>query len=159
MYNRDEDVWDELTTAALAYLRRVARAGGASTYSQLNDELVLVTGSGFDFSQQSERAAMGYLLSLVVDRDFDPQAKLIISCLVHYMGRTDPGPGFFTLAVTHGLLDAGASATAKMTFWIGQVNAVHAAAARGWLLGRTHRGAGAAGRVGPVSRTGGPSGA
>ena len=79
---------------------------------------------GFDFEQADERAAMGHLLGLVVERDY-PESKLMISALVHYLGANDAGPGFYTLAQQLGLLPRGSSAMAKLEFWIGQVNSLH----------------------------------
>ncbi|QDO46558.1 hypothetical protein FNV62_34380 [Streptomyces sp. RLB3-17] len=78
----------------------------------------------FDFEQADERAAMGYLLGLIVEQDY-PKGRLVISALVHYLGANDAGPGFYTLAQQLGLLPKGSSSTARLEFWIEQVNSLH----------------------------------
>ncbi|KUN57157.1 hypothetical protein AQJ43_04760 [Streptomyces avermitilis] len=91
----------------------------------MNSVLARRTGlPGFDFEQADERAAMGYLLGLIVEQDY-PKSGLMISALVHYLGANDAGPGFYTLAQRLDLLPKDSSATARLEFWIGQVNSLH----------------------------------
>ncbi|MEU6233550.1 hypothetical protein [Kitasatospora sp. NPDC047058] len=123
-YGRDELEWDELVGAGLDFLReRAAQPGDPmTTYSELNAVLVERTGlPGFDFGQARDRAAVGHLLGLVVERDF-PQSRLMLSALVRYQGENDAGSGFYALAQQLGLLPKGASADTKWEFWIGQIN-------------------------------------
>ena len=58
---------------------------------------------GFDFEQDSERAAIGHLLGLIVERN-RPTTGLLISALVQYLNTNDAGPGFYALAADLGLL-------------------------------------------------------
>ncbi len=65
---------------------------------------------------------MGHLLGRIVDATWDPERKLMLSALVHYLSQNDPGPGFYALAADRGLLPRAASADAKFEFWITQMN-------------------------------------
>lgn len=51
---------------------------------------------------------------------------LMLSALVHYLNENDAGQGFYALAQTMGLLRQRATADERLTFWIGQVNALYA---------------------------------
>ncbi|MFC7967628.1 hypothetical protein [Streptomyces cinereoruber] len=125
MYGRSDEVWDQLTGAGLKFLVERAQLRKVTTYTEMNSVLVQRTGlPGFDFERADERAAMGHLLGLIVERDH-PDSKLMISALVHYLGANDAGPGFYALAQQLDLLPKGSSAMAKMEFWIGQVNSLH----------------------------------
>ncbi|MEU9441516.1 hypothetical protein AB0D42_11475 [Streptomyces sp. NPDC048304] len=109
----------------MKFLIERAQLRKVTTYTEMNSVLARRTGlPGFDFEQADERAAMGHLLGLIVERDY-PASGLMISALVHYLGANDAGPGFYTLAQQLGLLPKGSSATAKLQFWIGQVNSLH----------------------------------
>lgn len=70
LYGRNNDEWDKLATAGLAFLRKRAQLGKPTSYTELNTTLVRRTGlRGFDFERADERAAMGHLLGLIVKRD------------------------------------------------------------------------------------------
>ena len=98
LYGRSSEVWDELVDAAVDFLLEVARRRGQTTYTELNRELTERTGHpGFNFDSQAERAAMGHLLGLVVERT-RPESGLMLSALVIYLGGNDPGTGFYALA-------------------------------------------------------------
>ncbi|MGV9690970.1 hypothetical protein ACWDUX_17880 [Streptomyces sp. NPDC003444] len=130
MYGRSGGVWDQLTGAGLKFLVERAQLRKVTTYTEMNFVLVQRTGlPGFDFERADERAAMGHLLGLIVERDY-PDSKLMISALVHYLGANDAGPGFYVLAQQLDLLPKGSSAMAKLEFWIGQVNSLHELHAR-----------------------------
>ncbi|MFJ3643337.1 hypothetical protein ACIPRD_26775 [Streptomyces sp. NPDC090108] len=125
MYGRSDDAWEQLTDVGLKFLIERARLRKVTTYTEVNSVLVRRTGlPGFDFEHADERAAMGYLLGLIVDQDY-PKSGLMISALVHYLGANDAGPGFYTLAQRRDLLPKGASATARLKFWVDQVNSLH----------------------------------
>lgn len=125
MYGRSNEAWDQLVSVGLKFLVERAQLCKVTTYTEMNFVLTRRTGlPGFDFEQTDERAAMGHLLGLIVERDY-PESRLMISALVHYLGANDAGPGFYTLAQQLGLLPKGSSATAKLEFWIGQVNSLH----------------------------------
>jgi hypothetical protein len=130
MYGRSDHEWDQLVDAGLKFLVERAQLSKVTTYTEMNTALARRTGlAGFDFERADERAAMGRLLGLIVDRDY-PETKLMISALVHYLGANDAGPGFYELAQRLDLLPKSPSATAKLEFWIGQVNALHVRHAR-----------------------------
>ncbi|WBB78670.1 hypothetical protein O7606_21015 [Micromonospora sp. WMMD882] len=125
-YGRSDDEWDLLTEAGLELLIEQARLGAPTTYTDFDAALRRRTGlRGFDFDQESERAAIGRLLGLIVERDYETTG-LLISALVRYLNANDAGPGFYALAVQRGLLPPKPSALAKEKFWIDQVNALHA---------------------------------
>ncbi|MGW4624532.1 hypothetical protein [Streptomyces rubiginosohelvolus] len=125
MYGRSGEAWEQLTEAGFKFLVERAQLHKVTTYTEMSSVLARRTGlPGFDFEQADERAAMGYLLGLIVERDY-PKSRLMISALVHYLGANDAGPGFYTLAQQLGLLPKRSSATARLEFWIGQVNSLH----------------------------------
>lgn len=125
-YGRDDHDWERLTEAGLAFLIERARLEKMTTYTELNATLCRRTGlREFDFEQDSERAAVGHLLGLIVDRN-RPTTGLMISALVQYLNANDAGPGFYALAVEYGLLPRRPSALAKQEFWVGQVKALYA---------------------------------
>ncbi|SCG02366.1 hypothetical protein GA0115260_106403 [Streptomyces sp. MnatMP-M27] len=130
MYGRSDEAWDQLASAGLKFLVERAQLRKVTTYTEMNSVLARRTGlPRFDFEQADERAAMGHLLGLIVERDY-PETRLMISALVHYLGANDAGPGFYTLAQQLGLLPKGSSATVKLQFWIEQVNSLHKLHAR-----------------------------
>ena len=113
--------WEQLTEACLRFLIERARLGRPTTYTELNTVLTRRTGlRGFDFEHADERAAMGRLLGLVVERNL-PDTGLMISALVQYIDANDAGSGFYKLAEQIGLLERGASPQARMDFWIKQI--------------------------------------
>jgi hypothetical protein len=125
MYGRDDDTWNHMTEVGLNFLVDRARLRKVTSFTELNATLARRTGmAAFDFEREDERAAMGRLLGLIVERNY-ATTGLMISALVHYLGANDAGPGFYTLARQLGLLPRGASSQAKLEFWIGQVNALH----------------------------------
>lgn len=118
---RTEKVWEELTDAGHEFLKDVCRREDMTTYTDLNKELVKqVDGfTGFDSSQQSERAAMGYPLGRIVDRDQEGNPDLVLTAVVHYIGMNSPGPGFFDIALAKGNMTLGED---KDSFWSKQVS-------------------------------------
>lgn len=125
-YGRDDLEWHELVRCGTQRLIDVARSGSTTTYSELNTWLVEDTGGPvFDFTSPGDRSAMGHLLGRIVEENRG-ESGLMLSALVHYLGGTDPGPGFFKLAENLGLLAAGATPSAKDAFWIAQLNGLYA---------------------------------
>ncbi|MFI2276571.1 hypothetical protein ACH45F_29860 [Catenuloplanes sp. NPDC020197] len=125
-YGRSDEEWGRLTSVGLEFLVERARLEKTTTYTELNVTLRRRAGlQGFDFDQDSERAAMGHLLGLIVEGN-RPTTNLLISALVQYLNINDAGPGFYTLAVELGMLSRRSSAMAKQDFWIGQINALYA---------------------------------
>ncbi len=119
MYGREDAEWEQLIEAGLAFLIERARMKRVTSYTELNSTLVRRTGlRGFDFEREDERAAMGYLLGLIVDRTY-PITGLMISGLVHYLNANDAGSGFYVLAVRLGKLRRGAD---KDEFWVRELN-------------------------------------
>lgn len=125
MYGRDDDDWDQLAGAGLAFLVERARLGKLTSYTELNATFERRTGlTGFDFGRADERAAMGHLLYLMVERN-RPASNLMISALVTYLGANDAGTGFYALAQDLGMLPRNASAHAKLDFWVAQVKGLY----------------------------------
>lgn len=125
-YGRSDEEWELLTSVGLEFLVERARLQKTTTYTELDATLRRRTGiRGFDFELDSERAAMGHLLGLIVERN-RPTTHLLISALVQYLNANDAGPGFYALAAESGMLQRRSSAMAKQAFWIGQLNALYA---------------------------------
>lgn len=123
MYGRDDDQWDDLVQAGHGFLKEVASLGKTTSYTEMNAVLQRRTGlPGFNFNQEKDRAAMGYLLGRIVDRDQNDHPGLMITSLVIYLNANDAGTGFYNLARQKGLLRKGDS---KEEFWIRQVKASH----------------------------------
>jgi hypothetical protein len=62
-----------------------------TSYTELNATLQRRTGlAGFGFGRADERAAMGHLLYLIVERN-RPATNLMISALVTYLDANDAG--------------------------------------------------------------------
>ncbi|MGW0392112.1 hypothetical protein ACWDYJ_14730 [Streptomyces sp. NPDC003042] len=121
MYGRSEEEWAKLTEAGLEFLIERARLNRPTSYTELNTTLVQRVGaSGFDFSRADERAAMGHLLWLIVERN-RPESGLMLSALVFYLNSNEAGPGFFGLAQELGLLSVKASRERKEEFWVDQL--------------------------------------
>lgn len=98
LYGREESDWEELEQSGLGFLIERARLERVTSYTEMNQVLVQRTGlRRFDFDQESERAAMGYLLGQISEREY-PRTGLLISALVHYLDANDAGPGFYMLA-------------------------------------------------------------
>jgi hypothetical protein len=126
MYGRSADEWEELEAEGHAFLVEKARAGDYTNYTELSDELVARTGlRRFDFADASERAAVGYLLGRVAERDL-PTTGALITAIVIYLHGNDPGAGFYNLAKEKGLLPATAGSDQRLAFWVGQVKRIHA---------------------------------
>ena len=128
-YGRAESEWDELVTAGRSFLVERARLGRLTSYTELNVTLARRTGCRtFDFERADERAAMGHLLGLVVERDQEiapSDPPVMLSALVNYLGANDAGPGFYQLAKELGLLPMSASADEKFGFWVQQVKRLY----------------------------------
>lgn len=119
-YGRDEETWDRLAEVGLEFLIERAQGTGKTSYAELNDALMERTGlPGFDFERADQRAGIGYLLGLIVERTY-PETKLMISALVTHKDGTDPGGGFYALATELKLLRPGASKEEKDAFWVDQ---------------------------------------
>ena len=90
--------WNELVDAGTAFFEERVRLRRPTSYTELNMGLHQRTGQRlFDFSEQSERTAMGHLLALTVERD-DPTRGYMLSALVMYLDGNDAGSGFYALA-------------------------------------------------------------
>lgn len=127
IHGRDPEQWQELVSAAVTSLKRTARLGRSSNYTDLNREISASTGQpGFDFSSPEGRNAMGDLLGYVVEQTYNehPEQKVMLSALVMYLNENKPGSGFYNLAISMGLLPRDASPEKKEQFWIDQYNAV-----------------------------------
>ena len=124
-YGRDDENWDRLADAGLAFLVERARLETLTSYTELNATLERRTGlPGFDFARADERAAMGHLLYLIVERN-RPATRRMISALVTYLGANDAGTGFYALAQELGELPRNASAQAKLDFWVKEIQELY----------------------------------
>jgi hypothetical protein len=124
-YGRTTEEWNTRVDAGTAFLIERARLNKVTTYTEMNATLARRTGlRSFDFDRADERAAMGYMLGLIVDTNLSTTG-LMLSAFVHYLDENDAGPGFFSLAQQLGLLNRHASPDLKMEFWIGQVRGLH----------------------------------
>ncbi|MFI1148504.1 hypothetical protein [Streptomyces sp. NPDC020817] len=128
-YGRTDSEWDELVSAGREFLLERAKLGKPTSYTELNVTLARRTDfRPFDFERHDERAAMGHLLGLIVERDqaLEPsEPPLMLSALVSYLNANDAGPGFYQLAKELRLLSLSASKAERDTFWIRQVNGLY----------------------------------
>ncbi|MDP9613718.1 hypothetical protein [Streptomyces demainii] len=123
-YGREDSEWDELVDAGHAFLVERARLGKLTSYTELNVTLARRTGCRpFDFKRADERAAMGHLLGLIVERgqEIAPSDPHLMRALVNYLGANDAGSGFYQLAKELQLLPMSASVDEKFSFWVKQV--------------------------------------
>lgn len=124
-YGRDDSEWDELVRVGRRFLEEQARLEMLSSYTEFNTVLARRSAlRSFDFECEDERAAVGYLLGLIVEDSY-PETEVMLSALVKYLNENDAGPGFFELAHKLGRLPAGASKDDKLVFWSNEVKAVH----------------------------------
>jgi hypothetical protein len=79
--------------------------------------------AAIDFDLDTERAAMGHLLGLAVDEEYEATG-LMLSAIVLDLNENDAGPGFFTKATELGLLATNATRDEREQFWLDQVRAV-----------------------------------
>lgn len=129
-YGRGDEQWNELEEAGLAFLCERARLERVTSYTEVNTVLAQRTGHRrFDFDQDSERAAMGYLLGRISDREFG-RTGVLISAIVCYLDANDAGPGFYKLAQERGLLPRGQSRSRQWEFWVAHVAKVFATCRR-----------------------------
>lgn len=113
-----------LEESGLAFLIERARFERVTSYAETNQVLAQRTGHRpFDFSQESERTAMGHLLSRISDREFG-RTGVLISAIVNYLNANDAGPGFYKLAQANGLLPLGQPRARQWEFWVTHVTAV-----------------------------------
>ena len=134
MYGRAEGEWQELEQAGWDFLKAKAaerREDAAHdptvSYSDANLELAARTSQpAFNFDQQADRSAMGYLLGRISRNRSWPVSRLLISALVRYHGEADAGPGFFNLAREVGLIQGSVSDLERLEFWLRHVRQVQA---------------------------------
>ncbi|MGI5259893.1 hypothetical protein [Streptomyces angustmyceticus] len=128
-FGRADSEWDELVDAGRSFLVERAKLGKLTSYTELNATLARRTGCRpFDFERADERAAMGHLLGLIVERDQEvitADPPVMLSALVNYLSANDAGPGFYQLAKELRLLPLSASADEKFGFWIEQVKRLY----------------------------------
>lgn len=125
VYGRTEAEWNTLVDGCVRFLREQAGLRRTTNYTEVNQTLQRRHGAWrFDFDLDSERAAMGHLLGLATDEEYDATG-LMLSSIVLYLNENDAGPGFFTKAAELGLLDRHASRDQRQAFWVEQVRAVH----------------------------------
>lgn len=125
MYGRTELEWEQLRHAAEAFLISKARERGMTTYTELNRELIETTGlPGFDYSQESERGAVGRLLG-VISRKTHAEHGIMLSALVTHQGSNNEGAGFYKLAADLDEMTAKPNAKQKLEAFARLVGAVH----------------------------------
>jgi hypothetical protein len=126
-YGRDEEEWNELEEAGVAFLSERAKLERITSYTETNTVLAQRTSHRcFDFEQDSERAAMGYLLGRISNREFG-RTGVLISAIVSYLDANDAGPGFYKLAQDKSLLPRGQSRGRQWEFWATHLTEVFAA--------------------------------
>jgi len=107
-YGRSDEEWEALVREGKRFLRERASLQRDTSYTEMSVALAGRTGyPPFDFSQQVERAGMGYLLGRIVEETYATVGAMI-SALVVYLDANDAGPGFYQLAQSKGLLPKGA---------------------------------------------------
>jgi hypothetical protein len=124
-YGRTDAEWETLTKAGLKFLVERAQMGRTTSYTELDSVLSRRTGlRRFDFALDLDRAAMGHLLGLIVERE-RPESGHMISSIVIYLDENDAGSGFYRLAQDYGLLRPNPSPDDRLAFWSGEVSAIY----------------------------------
>jgi hypothetical protein len=124
-YGRTAREWTDLVDGCVRFLREQAGLQRTTNYTEVNQTLQRRHGARrFDFDLDSERAAMGHLLGLAVDEEYEATG-LMLSSIVLYLNENDAGPGFFTKAAELDLLPRGATSNDRQAFWVEQVRLVH----------------------------------
>lgn len=125
MYGRTELEWEQLRQAAEAFLIETAREEGLTDYTKLNEALTERTQlPGFDYTQESERAAVGRLLG-EVSRQSHAEHGIMLSALVTHRGSNNEGAGFYKLAAELKEMPAKPTALEKEKAFVDLVKAVH----------------------------------
>jgi hypothetical protein len=120
MYGRQDDEWDALVREGIEFLRERAMMQRTTSYTEMNVTLARRTEyRQFDFSEQPERTAMGYLLGRIVQETY-PTVGAMMSSLVIYLDANDAGTGFYQLAQDMNLLPRNAPKQAREEFWVQQ---------------------------------------
>lgn len=124
-YGRTLDEWEELREAAENFLISVAENSEMTDYSLLNNAIAEETGyRAFDYSQESERAAIGKLLG-EISRKTNDQHGVMLSALVTHRGSNDEGAGFYRLAAELGKMPHRATKEAKLDAFVRLTKEVH----------------------------------
>lgn len=124
LYGRTPTEWASLVDGCVRFLREQAALERTTNYTEVNQTLQRRHDTRpFDFDLDSERAAMGHLLGLAVDEEYESTGRMI-SSIVLYLNENDAGPGFFTKAAELGLLARNATRDEREAFWVDQVRAV-----------------------------------
>lgn len=125
MYGRTELEWEQLRKAAEEFLVLKARGRDLVSYTELNGALADATGlPRFDFSQESDRAAIGHLLG-EISRSTHAEHGIMLSALVTHQGSNNEGAGFYKLAADLGEMTAKPNAAQKDEAFVRLVSAVH----------------------------------
>jgi hypothetical protein len=118
MFGRDDAEWNELVRVGTAFLEERLRLGRPTSYTEMNTVIFGRTGGRpFDFSHDADRAAMGHLLYLIVQRDY-PTRGYMLSAVVMYLDGNDAGSGFYRLGEQMGLKKPGGD---RLQFWSEQL--------------------------------------
>lgn len=125
MYGRTDLEWTQLLRAAEVFLIATARERGMTDYTELNRELIAATGlPGFNYDQESERAAVGRLLGEVSRQSYEEDG-IMLSALVTHKGSNNEGAGFYKLAADLGEMPPKPTAEQKLVAFARLVEAVH----------------------------------
>lgn len=126
MYGRTDLEWEQLRSAATDHLVTLAREQSYCDYSGLNRALTQATAlRGFDYGQESERAAVGRLLG-EISRQSHAENGIMLSALVTHKGSNNEGSGFYKLAAELGEMSARPTADQKLEAMSTQMNKVYA---------------------------------
>lgn len=129
-YGRTQDEWARLVEAGKRFLIERARMRRTTSYTEFNAALVNRTStSGFDFSLDTDRRAVGSLLGDISEDAAEETGGLLLSALVQYLDANDAGPGFYALARAKGL-PVPKNASDRQLFWAGHVDNLHRRYAR-----------------------------
>lgn len=120
----DED-WSLMMEAARNIMVHTARRQEWILYSDLNREVSEDADTvPFDFSRDTDRAALGTLLADIVKADL-LHSRFMVSSVVKLSASDGPDDGFYSLAENLGHLEAGASEDRKFEFWVEQLKLTH----------------------------------
>lgn len=126
MYGRTDQEWEQLRRAAEFHLVTLAREQNMCDYTDLNQALTLATGlPGFDYNQESGRAAVGRLLG-EISKQSHAEHGIMLSALVTHRGSNNEGAGFYRLAAELGEMPGRPTADQKLKAMSDQVRKAYA---------------------------------
>ena len=121
-YGHSTSEWESTRAWVTRRLHRVARDKGTITYSDLCDEMA----QAGVLRLEPDSTALAGLLGQVNLLEHEAGRPLISALVVHKGGDWQPGEGFWSFARDLGI-DPGSGETARLDFWVREIERCYAA--------------------------------